>query len=203
MNSFNSALNFYDPLHLGTPGFIDPTSGNFVPFFLVPNLTVEDHFNPLIGFDVTTVNQTNINFRYNRNRVLSLSLVDYQLSEVNSREIVFGASIRKKNVNPPFKIPGFKKLNAQKNGTGNDINIRLDFSIRDDAQSNSRLDFATAYSTGGQKVINIQPSIDYVLNNRINLQLYFDQQRTIPYISTSAPITTTRAGLQIRISLAQ
>ncbi len=203
MNSFNSALNFYDPLHYGTPGFTDPISGNFVPFFLIPNLTISEQFNPLIGFDVTTINQTNINFQYKRSRQLSLSLVDYQLSEVNSREIVFGASIRKKNVNLPFKIPGFKKLNSQQNGKGNDLNIRLDFSIRDDAQSNSRIDFATAYSTGGQKVISIQPSIDYVLSNRINLQLYFDQQRTIPYISTSAPITTTRAGLQIRISLAQ
>ena len=203
MNSFNSALNFYDPFHYGTPGFIDQISGNFVPFFLVPNLTISEQFSPLIGFDVTTINQTNINFQYKRSRQLSLSLVDYQLSEVNSTEFVLGASIRKKNVNLPFKLPGFKKLNAQQNGTGNDLNIRLDFSIRDDAQSNSRIDFPTAYSTGGQKVISIQPSIDYVLNNRINLQLYFDQQRTIPYISTSAPITNTRAGLQIRISLAQ
>ena len=203
MNSFNSALNFYDPFHYGTPGFVDPTSGNFVPFFLVPNLTISEQFSPLIGIDVTTVSQSNINFQYKRSRQLSLSLVDYQLSEVNSTEFVIGASIRKKNVNLPFKLPGFQKLNAQQNGTGNDLNIRLDFSIRDDAQSNSRIDFPTAYSTGGQKVISIQPSIDYVLNNRINLQLYFDQQRTIPYISTSAPITNTRAGLQIRISLAQ
>ena len=203
MNSFNSALNFYDPFHYGTPGFIDQISGNFVPFFLVPNITISEQFSPLIGFDITTVNQTNINFQYKRSRQLSLSLVDYQLSEVNSTEFVFGASIRKKNVNLPFKLPGYKKLNAQQNGTGNDLNIRLDFSIRDDAQSNSRIDFPTAYSTGGQKVISIQPTVDYVLNNRINLQLYFDQRRTIPYISTSAPITNTRAGLQIRISLAQ
>ncbi len=203
MNSFNSALNFYDPLHFGTPGFIDPTSGNFVPFFLVPNITISEQFSPLIGFDVTTVNQTNLNFQYKRSRQLSLSLIDYQLSEVNSTELVLGASIRKKNVNLPFKLPGFKKLDAQQNGQGNDLNIRLDFSVRDDAQSNSRIDFPTAYSTGGQKVISIQPSIDYVLNNRVNLQLYFDQRRTIPYISTSAPITNTRAGLQIRISLAQ
>jgi cell surface protein SprA len=140
---------------------------------------------------------------------LSLSLVDYQLSEVNSTQFVVGASIRKKNVNPPFKLPGFKKLDPNAppatNGLnqGNDLNFRLDFSVRDDAQSNSRLDQPTAYSTGGQKVISISPSLDYVLNSRVNLQLYFDQQRTIPYISTSAPITTTRAGLMIRISLAQ
>lgn len=208
MNSFTSALNYYDPLHYGSPGFIDTLSGNFVPFFLVPNLTIQEQFSPLIGFDVTTTNQTNFSFQYIKSRQLSLSLVDYQLSEVNSTQFVLGASIRKKNVNLPFKLPGFKKLNPNVptgNGLnqGNDLNFRLDFSIRDDAQSNTRLDQPTAYSTGGQKVISIQPSLDYVLNSRVNIQLYFDQQRTIPYISTSAPITNTRAGLMIRISLAQ
>jgi len=74
--------------------------------------------------------------------------------------------------------------------------------MRDDVQSNSRLDQANAYGTGGQKVTVIQPSIDMVLSNRVNLKLYFDQQRVKPYISTSAPVTSTRAGLQIRISLA-
>ncbi len=209
MNSYSSALNYLDPFHYGSPGFIDTISGNFVPFFLVPNLTIQEQFSPLIGIDVTTTNQTNFSFQYIKSRQLSLSLIDYQLSEVNSTQFVVGASIRKKNVNPPFKLPGFKKLDPNAppgaNGLnqGNDINFRLDFSIRDDAQSNSRLDQPTAYSTGGQKVISISPSLDYVLNSRVNLQLYFDQQRTIPYISTSAPITTTRAGLMIRISLAQ
>ncbi|TKK69421.1 cell surface protein SprA [Ilyomonas limi] len=208
MNSFTSALNYYDPLHYGSPGFIDTVSGNFVPFFLVPNLTIQEQFSPLIGIDVTTTNQTNFNFQFIKSRQLSLSLVDYQLSEVNSTQFVIGASIRKKNVNLPFKLPGFKKLDPNAPTTsglnqGNDLNLRLDFSIRDDAQSNSRLDQPTSYSTGGQKVISIQPSLDYVLNSRVNIQLYFDQQRTIPYISTSAPITTTRAGLLIRISLAQ
>jgi hypothetical protein len=40
-----------------------------------------------------------------------------------------------------------------------------------------------------------------VLSNRINLKLYFDQRRTTPKISTTPPIVTTKAGIQIRISL--
>ena len=199
MNSFTSALNYFDPFHFGTPGFIDTISGNYVPFFLIPNISINEQFSPLIGIDVTTINQTNFKFEYKKSRQLSLSLIDYQLSEVRSTELVFGASIRKKGVNLPFKIPGMKKMNPK----GNDLNIRLDFSIRDDIQSNSRLDQANAYSTGGQKVVSIQPSIDYVLNKRVNLKLYFDQQRVMPHISTSAPVTNTRGGLQIRISLAQ
>jgi cell surface protein SprA len=69
------------------------------------------------------------------------------------------------------------------------------------ATSNSRLDQSNAYGTGGQKEVVIQPAIDYVINNRINIKFFFDQRKVIPYISTSAPMTTTRAGVNVRISL--
>lgn len=199
MNSFTSALNYYDPLHLGTPGFVDSISGNFVPFFLVPNLTVQEQFAPLIGIDVTTIKMLNVKFEYLQSRQLSLSLSDYQLSEVRSTEWRFGLSWRKRGLNLPFSLPGMKK-GAKK--LQNDLNLTIDLSMRDDTQSNSRLDQATAYATGGQRVVKIQPSIDYVLNNRINLKLFFDQQKTVPYISSTAPVTNTRAGIQIRVSLA-
>lgn len=198
MNSFNSALNFADPFSFRAPGFIDTVSGNFVPFFLVPNITIQESFSPLLGIDVTTVSQLTASLQYKKSRQLSLSLVDYQLSEVNSSEITVGASFRKRGFNLPFKIPGTKGKKLQ-----NDINFRFDYSVRDDATSNSRLDQDNAFSTGGQRVVTIQPSIDYVLNNRVNIKFYFDQRKVVPYISTSAPITNTRAGVQIRISLAQ
>ncbi|MEI7965948.1 MAG: hypothetical protein WCH29_12350, partial [Chitinophagaceae bacterium] len=59
------------------------------------------------------------------------------------------------------------------------------------------------FATGGSKEITISPTIDYFLNSRINIKLYFDQRRVKPYISSSAPITNTRAGVQVRISLTQ
>ncbi len=197
MNSFSSALNYYDPFHLGTPGFRDTTSGNFVPYYLVPNITIQEEFSPLVGIDVTTVNQTNLHFSYKMSRQLSMSLLTYQLSEVTSNGWTFGGSIRKKGVNLPFRIPGFKKLDPK----GNTLNIGLNLGVQNDTQNNSNLDQNNTYATGGQKVITIQPSVDYVLNKRVDLKLYFDQQRIIPYISITAPVTNTRAGLNIKISL--
>lgn len=198
MNSFNSALNFRDPFRFGAPSFIDTVSGNYVPFFLVPNITIQEQFAPLIGIDVTTLSQLNVKFEYKKSRQLSLSLIDYQLSETNSTEWVIGASWRKRGFNLPFKLPFTKGKKLE-----NDINFKLDLAVRDDATTNSRLDQANAYGTGGQKVITIQPSIDYVLNNRVNIKLFFDQRRVTPYISTSAPTINTRAGVQVRVSLAQ
>jgi hypothetical protein len=40
------------------------------------------------------------------------------------------------------------------------------------------------------------------MNNRVNIKLFFDQRRVTPYISTAAPTINTRAGLQVRVSLA-
>ena len=196
MNSFTSALNYYDPLHLSTPGFINPTTGNFIPFYMIPNITITEQFQPLIGLDMTTTTQNNIRFQYAKSRTLSLSLTDYQVSEINSTQFTIGGSWRKRNANLTF-LPGSRKAKQ-----GNDLNISLDLAFRNDLQYNSVLDQSSSYSTGGQKVISISPSVDYILNNRINLKLYFDQQRVIPYISTTSPMTTTSAGLQIRVSLA-
>jgi len=133
-----------------------------------------------------------------------LSLNDYQLSEVRTTELVLGGGYRKKGLKllAGLKLPSFlSKSNSTQ--LDNEINFRLDIRIRDNVTANSRLDQASAFATGGQKVISIKPTIDYVLSNRINLQLYFDQRRVNPYISSSAPLVNTRAGLQVRISLAQ
>jgi cell surface protein SprA len=167
----------------------------------MPNLTITESFEPLFGIDFSLVNQISGKFEYAKSRTLSLSLIDYQLSEVRSQVVTVGASWRKRGFPLPVKIKLSKKGPSKK--LENDITFRLDFSIRDDANSNSRLDQSNAFATGGQKVITIQPSIDYVLSNRVNIKLYFDQRRVNPYISSSAPMVNTRAGVQLRISLAQ
>jgi cell surface protein SprA len=199
MNSFTTALFFTDPFHIGFPSFIDPATGNLVPYFLVPNVTISEQFSPLIGLDMTLVNQVSARFEYKKSRTLSLSLVDYQLAENQSTEYTIGADWRKKGV------PFLQNIRIGKKGKKleNDVTFRFDFSLRDDATANSKLDQNTAFGTSGQKVVRIAPSIDYVVNNRVNLKFYFEQNRVIPKIATSAPITTTRAGLQVRISLAQ
>ena len=201
MNSFTSALNYQDVSRYGYPSFIDTTGGshNYVPFFLVPNITIQEQFAPLIGFDMTFTNQLSLKFDYTKQRQLSMSLIDYQLSEVRSTEITFGGGFRKRGLKLPFKVP-FTKKDTKK--LDNELSFNLTFSIRNNVASNSILDQNSSFATNGSKEISIHPTIDYYLNNRIKLTLYFDQRRVNPYISSSAPTIDTRAGMQIRISLA-
>lgn len=200
MNSFNTALLFQDPFRIGYPFFRDTLTGNYIPYFLVPNLTIQEAFDPLIEVDVTFSNQLSTRIEFKKSRMLSLSLVDYQLAENRSTEATFGFNWRRKGV--PFFKNGIT-IRGKEVKLDNDVTMRLDFSYRDDATSNSKLDQRTAFGTAGQKVIRIAPSIDYVLNQRVSMKLYFEQNRNIPRISNSFPITNTRGGLQVRISLAQ
>ncbi|MGE5521967.1 MAG: cell surface protein SprA, partial [Candidatus Dadabacteria bacterium] len=197
MNSFNTALLFQDPLRVGFPYFRDTVG--YIPYFLVPNITINEQFAPLIAADMTFANQLSARFEYKKSRTLSLSLIDYQLAENRSTEYTIGMDWRKRGV------PFLQNIRIGKSGKQlkNDMTMRFDFSLRDDATANSKLDQNSAFGTAGQKVVRIAPSIDYIINNRVNLKFYFEQNRSIPKIATTAPITTTRAGVQVRVALTQ
>lgn len=204
MNSFTSALLYRDIDRFGFPSFYDTVSKNFVPYFLIPNITIQEQFAPLAGIDVMFTNQLQARIEYTKQRTLSLSLIDYQLSETRSSEFSIGAGYRKKGMKllAGLKLPKFLSKDG-KSTLDNEINFRFDLRIRDNVTVNNRLDQDAPLPTNGSKEITLTPSIDYFLSSRVNIKLYFDQRRVNPYISSSAPITNTRAGIQIRVSLAQ
>ena len=59
MNSFSSSLLYVDSSRYGAPSFLDPVSKNYVPYFLIPNVTISERMEPLIGLNVTTVLSVN------------------------------------------------------------------------------------------------------------------------------------------------
>ncbi|MEO6537943.1 MAG: cell surface protein SprA, partial [Ferruginibacter sp.] len=178
MNGFTSALLYQDVSRFGYPSFYDSVSNNFIPYFLVPNVTITEQFAPLLGLDMMFTNQLQGKFEYAKSRSLSLSLYDYQLSEQRSTEFLIGAGYRKRGLKlfGGLKLPKF----LSKSGSGkldNEINFRLDLRVRDNVTSNSKLDSESSFATGGSKEISINPTIDYFLNNRVNLKFYFDQRK--------------------------
>jgi len=197
VNNFITEFNFRDSLHAGYPQASDTLSGNFYPLYSIPQVVISEQMLPLIGIDFTMRNGLNARFEYKRSRDLALSLVDYQLVESRSREITFGAGYRIKGMTLPFKINGRKTV------LENDLNFKMDFSLRDDVTVNNRLDQNLSEPTRGSKTISISPSIDYVVNNRLNLRLFFDRRKTVPATSASYPVSNTKAGISVRFTLAE
>ena len=196
LSSYVSSLYYQDEFALGHPSFIDSVSGNYVPYFQVPNISITEAFGPLIGVDAALKNNLTARFEFRKSRQVALSLIDYQVSETRSQELIIGGGYRIRGLRLPFSVFGIKKLD-------NDLNIKLDIGIRDDKTSNSYLAQNVEVVTRGQRVISISPSIDYIVSDRITLRMFYDRRQSIPYISSSYPITTTKAGITLRFIFAQ
>jgi cell surface protein SprA len=196
MNGFTTSLLYRDLYGLGFPSFIDSSSGNYVPFYQVPNVTISQQFNPLIGIEAAMRNNLTGRIEIRKAKTESLSMIDYQVAETRSTEYVIGGGYRVKNVRLPFPIFGVKRLK-------NELNIKLDISLRDDQSTNNYLAQNIGITSRGQKVLRISPSVDYMVNNKLTLHLFYDRQQTIPYVSSSYPITTTQAGITLRFIFAQ
>ena len=195
MNSFVSSFFYQDLLGVGFPSFIDSNSHNYVPFFSVPNVTISENFGPLVGFDAKFLSGLDLSFKFNKTRMLSLSLLDFQVSEQKSSEVIFGGGYRLKGLRLPIDIFGVTELK-------NDINFRVDLGYRNDLTTNSYLAENRVIPTRGQKVITIAPSIDYIINESLQIKFFYERRQTIPALSTSYPITNTRAGLVLRFLFA-
>jgi cell surface protein SprA len=198
MNSYNSNSDYMDPRSLGNPSFIDSISGTYVPYYTVPNVTMIENLAPLIGIDMTMKNNLNMHVNFNKSRSLSLSLTDYQLVEARTSEITLGGGYRVRGLILPFAI--------DKNGTrklDNDMNFRMDLSYRNEISVNNQLDGGISVPTSGQKVISVAPSVDYMINKRMNLKFYYTRKQTIPVLSTANPTVTTTGGLTLRFILGQ
>ncbi|RYZ47961.1 MAG: cell surface protein SprA, partial [Sphingobacteriales bacterium] len=195
MNSFLSSFYFADRLAVGYPSFIDSTSNSYIPFFQVPNITISETLGPLLGVDMALKNGLNLSVKFNKTRMLALSLVDFQVSETKSTELVIGGGARFKGVVLPFAVLGTRRLK-------NDVNFNVAVGYRDDITSNNYLAQNQSIPTRGQKVITISPTIDYIVNDNLQLRFFYDRRQSIPVLSTSYPITTTRAGVTLRFLFA-
>ena len=65
----------------------------------------------------------------------------------------------------------------------------------------NQLDRGITQASSGNKVFAIKISADYVLSQKINLQLFYDHQGTTPLISSSYPVKADNVGLNIKLML--
>ena len=183
-------------------GFVSNTTTNLpVPSsrYNIGAVSINESFSPLLGVDVTTNNNLTVGAKYIKSRVLNLSLTAIQLVETYTEEIAF---------NVGYKIVGFnlfgssKKADKSKKQKGNDLNIRADFSFKNNTSLCRSIDKETTQATSGNKSFNYSLTADYAYSKNLTMSFYFDRQTTIPLISSSSyPTTTTDFGVSMKFSL--
>lgn len=230
VNSYNTDI-FYEQNQtsgpLGSRG-LDPLNFNYTARFEIPQVVINEQFQPLFGLDMKLKNEMSFKADFKKARTLAMSFVDYQLAETKTTGYSFGFGYRIKNVNIPFltgkkTLAGktTKKSNAKKKnqknkkgapvppasnpGSGtqaNDLNFKFDFEVRDDITIAHVVDSPNeAQPTRGTRTVSINPQVEYALNKRLKLRLFADYRKTVPKTSQSFPITSLNTGITVQFSL--
>lgn len=200
-STFNIGSFTTNLLALQNPNSLDQT-GNIIPQLNILMASISEQFGPLAGVDMTWKNSLITKFEMRRNRDLSLSLQNSQLTEVNGRELTIGTGYIFNNVELPFKIAGSsKKIKS-------DLNVRADVSVRTNKTVVRRIPIEgeTLYDpilSAGQRNITIKLTADYVINQKFTVRFFFDRMMNRPFISNQFPTSNTNFGLSLRFTLNQ
>lgn len=224
VNNFNSDPVYNNLITQGSNTAIyeelEQQSANYFSRIEIPQLTISESFAPLIGIDIKTKSDMNLNFEYRKTRELGMNFNGKELVESNTEEIIFGFGYTFQNVDIPFltgsgknkktRSKDEKKPLLQLGGDsgkitdtrGRELLVNVDFSFRDDVVANYTIDLdGDAEKTRGSQSLRINPSMEYDVNQNLALRLFFDYSRTIPVVLTSFPLTNAQGGITLRFKL--
>ena len=200
VGSFNTYSTYME--YMNGLGFIsDITTGNPIPssMFDISAVSINEQFSPLIGVDVTLLNNMTAKLQYNKSRVMNLSMTSVQLVETCSDDIVFGLGYKITNL----KLFGVeKRAGGGKGRVSNDLNLRGDFSWRNQSALCRNIQDISTQATSGNKALKISLSADYTFSRMLTLNAYFDHQTNIPVVSASSyPTSTNDFGIALKFAL--
>lgn len=191
VNGFSSLIRYQEE-----NGFVSVKDGqgNYLPIYQFSQVMLFEQFVPLIGVDFRLKNNVSANFEYRKTRGLSLSLVNSQLAQQQDDGITFGFGYRSADFRFPFGL-----LSARK--TKNDVNFKLDFAINDRKTVIYRADVEGAEVYSGARNIALRPSMDYLLNQRLNIRLFYDGSLSKPYTSQTFNTSFSSFGINLRFTV--
>ena len=198
-------------------------NGNYYSRLEIPFIQINEQFNPVIGVNMKTKKDLNLEFSYVKGRTLDLSInASSELQETRRTEYVFGfgytirdskflkkknkrRSSRSRNTNEDDATANNPRRSSRRNVTsqrGNDMTFLLNFGYSDNISLVHQLDFGgSPEPSRGTKTLSINPSIDYVVNENLTMRLFVDYRSTRPYISSSPPVTTINGGITMQMTL--
>ena len=191
INGFNSLVR-YQQSNGGVN--VRDANDNFLPEYQFSQVTLFEQFIPLLGVDMRLKNNMTTNFEYRKSRALSFSLANSQLAQLKEEAVVVGFGFRTTKFRFPFGLFSGIKMN-------NDMNFKLDFSLRDIKTVIYRADVEDAEVSSGAKNITVNPSIDYVLNQRFNITMFYSGNITQPYTSQTFNTSFSNFGVSLRFTL--
>jgi cell surface protein SprA len=171
-------------------------NGEWVPLYIVNQVAITERFAPLIGINLRTKSRLDFRIEYRRERNLALQLSNAQVTELNRKDFVVDIGYRKAGFKIPWKMGG-KNVTLE-----NDLTFRLAMSVGDSETIQRKIEESNTITSGNLN-FQLSPTVSYVVNDRLQVQLYFERNINEPKVTNSFKRATTRFGTQISFSLAQ
>jgi len=180
----------------GVFGNIRNEQGDLVPIYVIGQVTMSEQFSPLIGVNFRTKSRVSARIEYKTKRDLALTVTNAQITEAIAKDVALELGYTKNNLRLPFRSQG--RLIVLKN----DVTFRLNFTVSDTRTIQRKIDDLNVITAGN---INYQfrPNISYAVNQKLQIQMYFERTINEPQISNAFRRATSRFGAQIRFNLAQ
>jgi len=187
INQFRSNFDY-----MQTPEGQDVNT-NFFNKTIMSNVNLVEQFSPLVRVDFELKSSLRVLTEIKKDRALSMSFDNNLLTEVKGMEYVVGLGYR-------FKDVIFSSRLAD-NPTGiikSDINIKADFSFRNNETLVRYLDYDNNQLAAGQNIWSLKLTADYSFSKNLTAIFYYDHSFSKAVISTSFPLTNIRSGFTLR-----
>jgi cell surface protein SprA len=196
LSGFQTNLDYVDNDHDGFPDNVRNVSGDFQSQYQIGTVTISEQFAPFASIDMVWNNSLSTKVEYKKDRTMSLSLANTQLTEISGRELVIGGGYRI----PKLPLKFMKKIMRGKIPTS-DLNMRCDISYRNNQTVIRKSVEDINVLTAGQNIFSIKTSVDYQLTQQLQIRFFCDRIMTNPLISSAFKTANTNAGLSLRFML--
>ncbi len=176
---------------------------SFVSSENIQAVQISEQFAPLVGVTATMKNGATAQVDYKMGRQLTFNLGNLQMTESRSQDVAVMFGYRKDKVNINFNLGG-KNISMQ-----NSMNFNLRATVRDVRE---RLRTLGPTGTPNDPVLNadytrgtlnfiLSPSIDYTVNRRLNVTVFFERNVNAPYVANAYRTAFTSGGVKLRFTL--
>jgi cell surface protein SprA len=172
-----------------------PQLGLYAPTFIMSTIQMEERFSPFLGINFTTKKSITGSFNWNKERRAALNLSNAQVAEYNSNDFVFGIGFKKNNVKLPMRGKDGNYVVLK-----NDLNVKIDITSRDIKGLQRRLD-GDVVPIQGNFNLQIRPQLQYQINKKINMGMYWERMVNTPFTSLSYQRSHSIFGINAKFNL--
>ena len=201
ISSFTNSLNYGENTIGLQNNLLDyplakDSEGRLVPVYIINQVVVSEQFAPLIGFNIRTKSNFSTRIEFKKSRNLALNMSNAQVTETTNNDITIDIGFSKKGFKLPWRWRG-RTLSLK-----NDFTLRIAASLKDSKTVQRKINDSSTI-TNGNFSWQIEPTITYKVNDKLNLTFYMTRNVIEPKILNSFKRATTTFGIQLRLALNQ